>query len=47
MLYITTLTILYITINCELCDIKDGRHIACDIISKAEVCKLLDIICTE
>ena len=31
----------------ELCDISDGRHIACDIISKAEVCSLLDIICTE
>ena len=24
----------------ELCDIRDGRHIACDIISKAEVCML-------
>ena len=31
----------------ELCDIRDGRHIACDIISKTEVCSLLDIICTE
>ena len=31
----------------ELCDIRDGRHIACDIISKAEVCSLLDIICTK
>ena len=31
----------------ELCDIRDGRHIACDNISKAEVCSLLDIICTE
>ena len=31
----------------ELFDIRDGRHIACDIISKAEVCSLLDIICTE
>ena len=31
----------------ELCDIRDGRHIACDIISKAEVCSLLDIFCTE
>ena len=31
----------------ELCDIRDGRHIAFDIISKAEVCSLLDIICTE
>ena len=31
----------------ELCVIRDGRHIACDIISKAEVCSLLDIICTE
>ena len=28
----------------ELCGIKDGRHIACDIISKAEICNLLDII---
>ena len=32
---------------CELCDIRDGRHIACDIISKEDVCSLLDIICTE
>ena len=31
----------------ELCDIRDGSHIACDIISKTEVCSLLDIICTE
>ena len=31
----------------ELCDFRDGRHIACDIISKTEVCSLLDIICTE
>ena len=33
----------------ELCDIRDGRHtcIACDIISRAEMCSLLDIICTE
>ena len=31
----------------ELCDIRDGRHIAFDHISKAEVCSLLDIICTE
>ena len=31
----------------ELCDIRDGRHIACHIIFKAEVCSLLDIICTE
>ena len=31
----------------ELCDIRDGKHVACDIISKAEVCSLLDIICTE
>ena len=31
----------------ELCDIRDGRHIACDIISKTEVCSLLVIICTE
>ena len=31
----------------RICDIRDGRHIACDIISKAEVCSLLDIICTE
>ena len=31
----------------ELCDITDGRHIACGIISKADVCSFLDIICTE
>ena len=31
----------------ELCDIRDGRYIACDIIFKAEVCSLCDIICTE
>ena len=31
----------------ELCDIRDGRQIACDIISKAEVCSWIDIICTE
>ena len=31
----------------ELCDIRDGRYIACDIISKTEMCSLLDIICTE
>ena len=31
----------------ELCDIRDGRHIVSYIISKAEVCSLLDIICTE
>ena len=31
----------------ELYNIRDGRHIACDIISIAEVCSLLDIICTE
>ena len=31
----------------ELCDIRDVRQIACDIISKTEVCSLLDIICTE
>ena len=34
---------------CELhvCDIEDGRHITCGIISKGEVCNLFDIICTE
>ena len=31
----------------ELCDSRDGIHRACDIISKTEVCSLLDIICTE
>ena len=35
------------SINRELCDIRNGKHIACDIISKAEVCSLLDIICTD
>ena len=31
----------------QLLHIRDGRHIPCDIISKTEVCSLLDIICTE
>ena len=31
----------------ELCDIRDGKHIACDIMSKTEVCSLLDIISTN
>ena len=33
-------------IICELCDIRDGNHLARNIISKAEVCNLLDILCT-